>query len=166
MTKVLARTAVGKGMNVLGAETHGMAQRGGSVISHLRLGDVNSSLVNAGECHHLLALEENEAYRNLSFLAPGAHLYVNTASDAFPEKRVSQYLEGKQIQCRSVAAGKIALDMDAPMAANLALIGFMSASLESPFSTAELKATIDAVSPDRLKATNFKVLDAGAAAGA
>ncbi len=165
MTKVLARTALGKGMNVLGAETHGMAQRGGSVVSHLRLGDVNGSLVNTGECHHLLALEENEACRNLPFLTRGGQLYVNTASDAFPESRVRKYLDRKEIRCRSVAAGEIALDLAAPMAANLALIGFMSACKESPFSSAEIKATIDAVSPDRFKATNFKVFDTGAAVG-
>ncbi|MCP3955804.1 MAG: hypothetical protein GY697_26850 [Desulfobacterales bacterium] len=165
MTKVLARTALSRGMHVLGAETHGMAQRGGSVVSHLRLGDVNGSLVNAGECHHLLALEENEACRNLPFLAEGAQLYVNTLSDRFPGNRVRYYLEGKKIRCRAVAAGKIALGLDAPMAANLALIGFMAACPQSPFSTTEIKATIDAVSPDRFKPTNFKVFEAGAAAG-
>ncbi len=165
MTKVLARTALAKGMNVLGAETHGMAQRGGSVVSHLRLGDVNSSLVNAGECHHLLALEENEACRNLPFLARDAQLYVNTASRRFPGNRVRYYLEGKEIRYRTVAAGKLALDLDAPMAANLALIGFMSACPESPFSADELRQTIDTISPDRFKPMNFSVFDAGVNAG-
>jgi len=165
MTKVLARTALTRGLDVLGAETHGMAQRGGSVISHLRLGDVNSSLVNAGACQHLLALEKHEAYRNLPFLAPQSQLYVNSDVNSFPDERVRSYLEEKQIQCRSVDAGKIALSLEAPMAVNLALIGFMSASPASPFATEEIRATIDAVSPDRFKPTNFKVFDAGAAAG-
>jgi len=165
MTKVLARTALEKGMDVLGAETHGMAQRGGSVVSHLRLGAVNSSLVNAGECHHLLALDEHEAYRNLPFLAPGSRLYANAAGEFFPEARVRQYLDGKKIAYRSVAASRIALDLKAPMAANLAMIGFMSACPGSPFTTAELRDTIDTVSPDSFKPTNFRVFDAGAAAG-
>ncbi len=43
MTKVIAQAALDKGYQVLGAETHGMAQRGGSVISHLRLGEVQNS---------------------------------------------------------------------------------------------------------------------------
>jgi indolepyruvate ferredoxin oxidoreductase beta subunit len=165
MTKVLAQTALARGMNVMGAETHGMAQRGGSVVSHLRLGDVNSSLVNAGACQQLLALDEHEAYRNLPFLAPGGQLYANASPSSFPDERVRAYLEEQQIQCRTVDAGKIALDLDAPMAVNLALIGFMSTSPASPFTTAEIRATIDAVSPDRFKPTNFKVFDAGAAAG-
>ncbi|RLB26959.1 MAG: indolepyruvate oxidoreductase, partial [Deltaproteobacteria bacterium] len=45
MTRVLAQAALDRGLPVMGAETHGMAQRGGSVISHLRLGEVQSSLV-------------------------------------------------------------------------------------------------------------------------
>ena len=165
MTKVLARTALGKGMDVLGAETHGMAQRGGSVVSHLRLGDVKSSLINIGECHQMLALEENEACRNLPFLARGGTMFVNAFSDTFPESRVRQYLDRQAINYRSVSAGKIALDLNAPMASNLALIGFMSAFKESPFSSDEIRATIDTISPDRFKSMNFKVFDAGVAAG-
>ncbi|MCJ7684480.1 MAG: 2-oxoacid:acceptor oxidoreductase family protein, partial [Desulfobacteraceae bacterium] len=55
MTKLLARSAVNKGLKILVAETHGMAQRGGSVVSHLRVGDVKGSLVRAGSAHILLA---------------------------------------------------------------------------------------------------------------
>jgi Pyruvate/2-oxoacid:ferredoxin oxidoreductase gamma subunit len=51
------------------------------------------------------------------------------------------------------------------MASNLALIGFMSAFKESPFSSDEIRATIDNISPDRFKDMNFKVFDAGVAAG-
>ena len=48
VTKVMAQTALNKGFDVMGAETHGMAQRGGSVISHLRIGRNQSSLVRTG----------------------------------------------------------------------------------------------------------------------
>ena len=72
MTKVLAQAAMDKGLNIIGAETHGMAQRGGSVISHLRIGDAESSLVRSGTANLLLALEENEGYRNLPLMADGA----------------------------------------------------------------------------------------------
>ena len=71
MTKVLSETALRKGYNVMGAETHGMAQRGGSVVSHLRLGDVKGSLVSNGSAHLLLSLDEVEGYRNLPFLSKG-----------------------------------------------------------------------------------------------
>ena len=67
----------------MAAETHGMAQRGGSVVSHLRLGTVKSSLVRAGSADILLALDEDEGYRNLAFLASGAGMYANTNSEIF-----------------------------------------------------------------------------------
>ena len=86
MTKIFARAALDKGLPTLGAETHGMAQRGGSVVSHLKLGPASSSLVREQTARFLLALEENEAYRNLPFLAPGGTIYVNAETDAFPRK--------------------------------------------------------------------------------
>ena len=88
MTRVLSQTALSKGMDIMGAETHGMAQRGGSVVSHLRIGDIKGSLVRADSAHFLLALEENEGYRNLPFLAMGARMYVNSNSGDFPREEV------------------------------------------------------------------------------
>ena len=57
MTKIFARAALDKGLATLGAETHGMAQRGGSVVSHLKLGTAASSLVREQTAGFLLALE-------------------------------------------------------------------------------------------------------------
>jgi indolepyruvate ferredoxin oxidoreductase, beta subunit len=161
MTKILARAAMGKNMNIMCAETHGMAQRGGSVVSHLRLGNVDSSLVPAGGARFLLALEENEAYRNLPFLARGGSLYANASHDSFPRKEVKAYLDGIEAAYRSVPAGNLAMDLGAPMSSNLALIGFFSAFGEGPFDHRELRETVDIVSPDRFKEINLKVFDAG-----
>jgi indolepyruvate ferredoxin oxidoreductase beta subunit len=163
MTKVLARAALRKGVDVTGAETHGMAQRGGSVVSHLRIGHSGSSLVNAGCAHFLLALEENEAYRNLPFLAENGKMIVNTDTIAFPLEAVRSYLEKKRILCRAVPAGKLAMDLSAPRSANLALLGFMAAFEESPFDLKDLRATIEDVSPERYKTANLNVFNAGAA---
>ena len=97
MTKIFARTALDKGLPTLGAETHGMAQRGGSVVSHLKLGTAASSLVREQTAGFMLALEENEAYRNLPFLAPGGSLYVNAKKNDFPRKDVLPYMEKQGI---------------------------------------------------------------------
>jgi indolepyruvate ferredoxin oxidoreductase beta subunit len=161
MTKILAKTALNKGFQVLGAETHGMAQRGGSVVSHLRLGDIQSSLVKNGSAHFLLALEENEAYRNLPFLKKNGFLFSDASSKAFPRKEVQPYLEEMDITCHSIPAAKLALDMGIPMSSNLALIGFFSAFQPSPFRPDELRQTIDSVSPDRFKEINLRVFDKG-----
>ncbi len=159
MTKVLAQTALRNGFKVMGAETHGMAQRGGSVVSHLRLGDVEGSLVKPGSAHFLLALEDNEAYRNIPFLAKGGKLYVNVSNNIFPQNEVKQYLKKMEISYKSFPAGKIAMDLDSPMSTNLALLGFFSSFEDGLFSHKEVRETISQISPDRFKEVNLKVFD-------
>ena len=161
MTKLLARSAADKGLKILVAETHGMAQRGGSVVSHLRVGDVKGSVVRAGSAHILLALEENEAYRNIPYLAEGGKLYANAPKPSFPRKEVKPYLEKIGIECHSIPASGIAAEFAAPMSANLALLGFFSAFQEGPISYDELRETIVQVSPDRFREINLKVFDKG-----
>ena len=165
MTKILANTALEKGYRVLGAETHGMAQRGGSVVSHLRLGNIQSSLVKNGSAHFLLALEENEAYRNLAFVKRNGFLFSDASTKDFPRKEVKPYIEEMNITCHAIRAGKLALDMGIPMSSNLALIGFFSAFQQAPFSPDELRRTIDRVSPDRFKEINLRVFEKGLEAG-
>jgi indolepyruvate ferredoxin oxidoreductase beta subunit len=161
MTRVLAQAAVDKGFNVLGGETHGMAQRGGSVISHLRLGEVRGSLVQTGTAHILLALEENEGYRNLPFLAKKGKMFVNTNSRHFPREEVRNFLDKKEVLYRSVPAATIAQELGAPRSSNLALLGYFSAFDVGPVGYEELKTTIDKISPKRLKDINIKIFQAG-----
>ena len=161
MTSVLAQAALDQGLPVMGAETHGMAQRGGSVISHLRLGEVESSLVRAGTAHLLLSLEEDEAYRNLPFLSREGKMYVNADPDHFPRQEVKDYLNKKNIVCRSVPAGEMARELGAPRSSNLALLGFFSAFDEGPMSYEEIRMTIDKISPERFKDLNLEVFEAG-----
>jgi len=151
MTKVLAQAALNKGFNVMGAETHGMAQRGGSVVSHLRLGEVKSSLVRTGTAHFLLSLEENEGYRNLPFLSQGARLYVNTHSSHFPREEAKGLLDKEKSSIVQYLRGTIAQELGAPRSSNLALLGYFSAFNEGPIKYKDIKATIDTISPKNLR---------------
>jgi indolepyruvate ferredoxin oxidoreductase beta subunit len=146
MTKVLSQTALRKGYNV---------------VSHLRLGDVQGSLVKTGSAHLLFALEENEGYRNLPFLSPGGRLFVNTASPSFPREEVKGYLADNEIICRGIPADSIAMSLGVPLGSNLALLGYFSGFGDEPFSHDELKATIEEISPDRFRENNLKVFNAG-----
>jgi indolepyruvate ferredoxin oxidoreductase beta subunit len=161
MTKVLAQAGLDRGFNVMGAETHGMAQRGGSVVSHLRFGDVAGSLVRTNSAQLLLALEENEAYRNLPFLMEGGKVIVNADPNLFPMDKVRLFLERKLITYRSVSAGAIAQELGAPLSSNLALLGFFSGFDDALFSHSELRATITKISPERFREKNLKIFDAG-----
>ena len=161
MTKVLAQAGLDRGFNVMGAETHGMAQRGGSVVSHLRFGDVAGSLVRTHSAQFLLALEENEAYRNLPFLAGGGKMIANADSDRFPVDKVRVFLERMRITFRSVSAGAIALQLGAPLSSNLALLGFFSGFDDALFSHSELRATVAKISPERFREKNLNIFNAG-----
>ena len=161
MTKVLAQTALEKGFNIMGAETHGMAQRGGSVVSHLRIGEVEGSLVRNGSARFLLSLDETEAYRNLPFLAPRSKIYVNTDPGGFPKSEIREYLIKKEIGYHSFEAHLIAEELAAPMSSNLSLLGYFSAFEEGPLNHNELRATIDRIGPSRLKKSNLDVFNAG-----
>lgn len=82
--KVLAQAALEKGWQVRTAETIGMAQRGGNVVSHVRIGNkgdqVHAPLVSRGTADLIIAFEPAEAARVLSYLAPAGTLVFATTS--------------------------------------------------------------------------------------
>lgn len=71
-SKLSAAAAMNKGISVKSAETIGMAQRGGSVFSHLRIGDdANSPMIKTGEADLIIGFEPAETVRMLPFLKKG-----------------------------------------------------------------------------------------------
>ncbi|OQY50366.1 MAG: hypothetical protein B6230_06415 [Desulfobacteraceae bacterium 4572_89] len=159
MTKILAMTAQNKGFNILGAETHGMAQRGGSVVSHLRIGDARSSLIRAGAADFLISLDESEAYRYLPYLKKGGMLFANAGARAFPDSKVVEYLDQMQIKPRAMEAGKTAMELGSPKSTNLAMVAFYSAFGVGPLDADDLRATVDSISPGPFKKMNLKIFD-------
>jgi len=95
-SNVLARVGVRAGFDVKKAEVHGMAQRGGSVSSHLRWGErIYSPLIGRGEVDYLVAFEKLEALRYVGMLRPGGvalvgemripPLSVSSGDDVYPD---------------------------------------------------------------------------------
>ncbi len=160
MTRVLAATALDKGYNILGAETHGMAQRGGSVVSHLRIGDARSSLIRAGAADFLISMDESEAYRYLPYLKKGGWLFTNARPEAFPDERVGAYLQQNDIRAFAMEATKTAVAMGSPKSTNLAMIAFYSAFGLGPLTGDELRTTVAQMSPPRVRDTNLGIFDA------
>ena len=115
LSRLLAEAAIAGGFPVLTSETHGMAQRGGVVVSHLKVGGFDSPLVRTGRADLLLVLKEENIPLHREFLADGGALVVNAAvqSDAGPRVRV-----------HTVDADALALAAGAPHAVNLVLLGF------------------------------------------
>ncbi|MFZ5755076.1 MAG: indolepyruvate oxidoreductase subunit beta [Bacillota bacterium] len=78
-SEVLAQCAMDKGYNVLSTETKGAAQRGGSVVSHLRISDsdIYAPLVPVGQADILLGFEPLEAMRNAKLLNSKGKFIIN-----------------------------------------------------------------------------------------
>ena len=88
-SKLIASAAMNRGFKVHSAETIGMAQRGGSVTSHIRIGEnAFSPLIPKGNADVILAFEPAEAVRNLSYLKADGTVIVNNV----PVKPVSESL--------------------------------------------------------------------------
>lgn len=160
-TRVLAYCAVAEGNKVLGSETHGMAQRGGSVVSQLKVGDYESPMVRAGGADFLLSFESSETYRHLHMLRDGATAYVNAPNLKFLDEDVAAALEARDIQVHTVDAFRIAKRLKTPLSANLVVVGFARASGPSGTGFEQFRETVRQVSPPRFAKKNVAAFDAG-----
>ena len=79
-SKILARCAIARGEEAHTAETIGMAQRGGCVTSHVRMGKCSAPLIARGCADAIIAFEPAEAVRTLPYLKKGGAVIVNTAA--------------------------------------------------------------------------------------
>ena len=78
-SRLISAAAMAKGIPVMSAETIGMAQRGGSVFSHLRMGEgLYSPMIALGEADLILGFEPGEAVRMLPYLKKGGQVVVSS----------------------------------------------------------------------------------------
>ncbi len=165
-TRLLAEAAMQDGLGVIGSETHGMSQRGGSVVSHLKAGGYSSPLVRAGTADAVISFQADEAYRNLRFLRPeddgrkGGALFVN-APAGFPVKPVADLLSGAGIPWTTVDASSAALRLGSPLVSNLVVLGCAAGTSSFPFNLDQLIASIEAISPARFRDLNLEALREG-----
>jgi indolepyruvate ferredoxin oxidoreductase beta subunit len=164
MTKVLAETALKQGLEVIGSETHGMSQRGGSVASHLKLGHFQSPLVRRGTADVLIALNPQEAFKSVDYLAEDGKCIVNAAADQFPGETLKGYVAQHRLECATLTADAIALELGAPAVANMIMLGFAAACGALPFSIDQLAKSVNLLSGERLRAANGEALRRGAKA--
>jgi indolepyruvate ferredoxin oxidoreductase beta subunit len=120
VNRMLALAARSMDLDVLVSEVHGMAQRGGSVISHLRAGAFRSPLVPMGQADLLFSLEKGEALRNIPYLRPQAKLVVNAPNLKFLSEKTLERLSGQRIKILALDADLHARQSGA--AANILLL--------------------------------------------
>ena len=107
-SKILGRIAIDKGLPVTGSEVHGMAQRGGSVISHFKVGNYKGPLINLGHADVVMAFDQSEGIRNLSFLKDGGTFLVNTHDPSVLENaRLKKYMADRRFNTCAFAGADI-----------------------------------------------------------
>ncbi|MCK9382660.1 MAG: 2-oxoacid:acceptor oxidoreductase family protein [Sulfuritalea sp.] len=167
--KVFTEMAKRKKLRILGSQTFGMAQRGGSVMTHLKIGEFDSPLICEGDADLLLGLDCMEAHRTLPYLhtrrnGTGAVCVVNAPdAQAFPDRRVAELLDEMGVVVHSCNADAVALRMKTPMVANLVLLGFGSSREHFPFTYEEVCEATAALSGPSQRAVNLAALEYGRA---
>ncbi len=160
-TRLLAHAAIGMGLEVIASETHGMSQRGGSVLSHLRIGGTEAPLIRRGTADILYALDAEEAVRSLPFLRPGGLVFANAAHGLMPEVGPTLDMLGIEVHC--LDATSIAKELGAAPVANVVLAGFAAAHPAFPIPMDALRRSVETVAPKAGK-LNLDALLAGSAA--
>lgn len=139
---LLGNLALARNYDVKLSEVHGMAQRGGSVVTHVKISEdgVSSPLIEKGDADIIIAFEELEAYRWLPYLKEGGVIYVNTqqilpmpvilGQAKYPED-IMNVLKEKAGTVKAFDALSIAEKCGSIKAVNVVLLG--AASNDLPF---------------------------------
>lgn len=174
-SKLIAAAAMREGYTVHSAETIGMAQRGGSVTSHIRIGEDSASpLIPRGAADMILAFEPAEAVRNLHYLKPDGIVIVNRTpvrptTESLGETGYDgvKELEYLKTKCKSVVIDGEALC--APFGSarylNMVVLGAVSATGVLGIPEEALLAELEAQVKPQFIETNKRAFAAGREAG-
>jgi indolepyruvate ferredoxin oxidoreductase beta subunit len=167
---ILCLVGMAAGYDVKKTDVHGMAQRGGSVISHVRLADeVFSPMVPVGAADYLLSFEKLEACRWLHFLRRDG--VVVTSDEAIPtlalagktpypaDDAIAGLLAARAAHVRILPAGALAAELGNPRVANVILLGALSRFVEIP-AEAWLNAIAERV-PPKFRELNRRAFEMG-----
>lgn len=166
---IIAETAIAAGFDAKKSEVHGMAQRGGSVVSHVRFGDkVNSPLIREGEADVILSFEEMETARYLPFLKKDGAVIVNrqqvmpmtvaTGQAEYPAGIVGDIR--KQVPSTVLCDGlKLSEQAGSAKTINVVLVGALARQLDIPKDA--WVATISSRVPPKTVEMNKKAFELG-----
>ncbi len=169
-SRILGALAINKGFDVKVSEVHGMAQRGGSVVTYVRYSEdkVASPVICKGEADFLLCFEQLEAARWLSYLKVGGVLVTNTqkilpmpvvtGAEEYPEGIVDA-IKAKNVNVIALDALKLAAEAGSEKAVNVVLIGAFARFCE--FTKEEVEECIRSCVPPKFLDINLKAFELG-----
>lgn len=168
-SRVLGNLAIALGHDVKLSEVHGMAQRGGSVVTHVRFGDkVYAPTIDEGTADIILAFEKLEALRWVGRLKEGGRMFVNTQEIApmpvitgtaqYPQE-IEQKISNMVPSTVFVDALSLAKEAGNAKAVNTVLIGVLAKNMDIP-----KQAFLDAIKatvPERFLDINLVAFEKG-----
>lgn len=171
-SRLIASCAIDKGLKVLTAETIGMAQRGGSVVSHVRIGDgIYSPLIPYNGADLLIGFEPAEAVRTLVYLKkegtvivssrPISSTTANLSKNIYDSSKMIDFLKDKVSNLVVVDADSIIKACGTSKVLNLALLGTVVATGKLGFEREDFKKIIDEKTPEKYRELNHKAFDLG-----
>lgn len=172
VTRVLAEAALEAGGRATVGEVHGMAQRGGAVVSTVRFGPATSPLIGRAEADAILALEPMEALRVLDRASPrtivvtsmkavAPLLVVLGRAEYPPVGDIFQDLMGATRHVYGVDADGIAADLGAPVVANVVLMGALLGTGVLPLDLPSVRSRLAFHVPPETLEVNLQALDLG-----
>ncbi len=169
-SETLALAALAEGLEVKQSEVHGVAQRGGSVVSHVRFGPrVHSPLVRCGEADVLYAGEQLEALRYAHYLTGGGLVVMDERvikpiqlspenATPYPEG-VPGFLRSKGYRVDLCPALRTAIDLGDKRCANVVLLGRLSTHL--PLSKRSWSEALGQRFPEKVLQLNLRAFERG-----
>ena len=165
-SRLIASAAMKKDLPIKTAETIGMAQRGGSVFSHLRMGEgANSPLIAKGEADLIIAFEPGEAVRQLPFLKKGGAVVVSKrpvmpvsamiGKSSYDAEGMIDYLKANVSQLIIVDADQAAKDLGSSKTLNVVLLGAAIRSGELGLSKEDIEDAIKERVPEKFWELNL-----------
>jgi len=157
---VLIEAATSAGFHAMASDELGMSQRGGSVVSMVKVGTFESPFVGRERADVILSFEESEFYRNLVFLKPGGLAIVNSRRTGLPDA-VGALLEARKTACYLIDADGIAGRGGSIQASNMAMLGFFARFGLGPYTFENIVGAISRKVAPKLLDMNRAVCAAG-----
>ena len=171
-SNILGEACLIEGRHIKGAETHGMAQRGGSVESHIRIDGEFGPLIVPGRADLIISFDLLEALRYSHYLKSGGKIVVNRhlvlPTSVFTQKLPAPDEDGIIAQLKKydlclVDADRIATEAGSPLSQNVVILG--AASHAIPLKADSLLAAVKKLVPPKTVDINAKAFEMGQKAG-
>ncbi|HIT94148.1 MAG TPA: indolepyruvate oxidoreductase subunit beta [Candidatus Faecivivens stercoripullorum] len=171
VSKLLAASAMAAGETVHSAETIGMAQRGGSVTSHVRIGQSYSPLIPSGSASLMLAFEPGEAVRNLPLLSKdGTVIVSNTAvmpvtaslsGGSYQAEPMLDFLRKRVKKVITADPGQLCAPLGSVKYFNVVMLGIALAAGVTGLPEEIVRKTVETKVPEKFREINTKALTIG-----